>query len=66
MWNLWSPKWHWDRFSPSTSVAPANSHPTDFSTLIIIYRPELVQQAKEWPVYQVGSSLTPTQGKEKS
>jgi hypothetical protein len=29
-------KWHWDRFSPSTSVSPGNSHSTDCSTFIII------------------------------
>jgi hypothetical protein len=32
---LWWTKWHWGRFSPSTSVSPANSHSTDCSTLII-------------------------------
>jgi hypothetical protein len=32
------------RFSPNTSVSPANSHSTDCSTLII-YRPGLVQYA---------------------
>jgi hypothetical protein len=26
MWDLWWTKWHWDRFSLSTSVSPANSH----------------------------------------
>jgi hypothetical protein len=26
IWNLWQTKWHWGRFSPSTSVSPANSH----------------------------------------
>jgi hypothetical protein len=31
------------RFSPSTSVSPANSHSTDCSTIIIIYHPGLVQ-----------------------
>jgi hypothetical protein len=51
MWDLWWTKWHWSRFSPSTSVSPANSHSTDCSTLIvvviiiiiIIYHPGLVQ-----------------------
>jgi hypothetical protein len=36
MWDLWWTKWHWDRFSPSTSVSSANSHSTDCSTFIII------------------------------
>jgi hypothetical protein len=31
------------RFSPSTSVSPANSHSTDCSTFIVIYHPGLVQ-----------------------
>jgi hypothetical protein len=36
MWDLWWTKWHWCRFSLSTSVFPASSHPTDCSTFIII------------------------------
>jgi hypothetical protein len=47
MWDLWWTKWHWGKFSPSTSVSPANSHSTDCATfIIIIYHPGLVQQAK--------------------
>jgi hypothetical protein len=41
MWDLWT-NWHWRRFSPNTSVSPANSHSTNCSTLII-YHPGLVQ-----------------------
>jgi hypothetical protein len=26
--------WHWDRFSPSTSISPAN-HSTNFSIIVI-------------------------------
>jgi hypothetical protein len=33
MWDLWWTKWHWSRFSPSTSVSPV-SHSTKFSVLI--------------------------------
>jgi hypothetical protein len=33
MWGLWWTKWHWDRFSPSTSVSPA-IHSTNFSIII--------------------------------
>jgi hypothetical protein len=44
MWDLWWTKWCWDRFSPSTSVSPANLHSTNFSTITITY-PGLVQQA---------------------
>jgi hypothetical protein len=32
MWDLWWTKCHWGRFSLSTSVSPANSHSTDWST----------------------------------
>jgi hypothetical protein len=40
-------KWRWGTFSPSASASPAKSHSTDFSTLIIIYHPGLVQKTKE-------------------
>jgi hypothetical protein len=30
MWSLWWRKWHWGRFSWSTSVSPANEHSTKF------------------------------------
>jgi hypothetical protein len=43
MWGLWWTKWHWGRFSLSTSVSPANSHSTDCSTFII-YNPGLVHK----------------------
>jgi hypothetical protein len=42
MWDLWWTKWHWGRFSPGTSVSPANSHSTDYST-IITYHLGLIQ-----------------------
>jgi hypothetical protein len=42
---LWWTKWHWGRFSPSTSVSPADSRSTDCSTFIM-YHPSLVQWAK--------------------
>jgi hypothetical protein len=35
MWGLWFTKGHWSRFSPSTSVSPANHHSTNFSIIII-------------------------------
>jgi hypothetical protein len=48
-----------DRFPPSTSVSPPNSHSTDCSTIIIIiiiiYHPGLVQQTSLWPTYRVNS-----------
>jgi hypothetical protein len=37
MWDLWWTKWRCDRFSPSTSVSPANLHSTNCSTIIIYY-----------------------------
>jgi hypothetical protein len=30
MWDFWWTKWHWGRFSLSTSVSPVNSHSTDY------------------------------------
>jgi hypothetical protein len=33
MWDLWWTKWHSGRFSPSTSVSPANSHSTGVGTI---------------------------------
>jgi hypothetical protein len=35
--------WRWGRFSPSTSVSPANLHSTNFSTITITYHPGLAQ-----------------------
>jgi hypothetical protein len=35
MWDLWWTKWHWGRFSPSTSVSPSDHHSTNFSIIII-------------------------------
>jgi hypothetical protein len=35
MLDLWWTKWHWGRFSPSTSGFSANHHSTKFSILII-------------------------------
>jgi hypothetical protein len=34
MWGLWWTKRHWGRFSPSTSVSPAD-HSTNFSIIIM-------------------------------
>jgi hypothetical protein len=34
-WDLWWTKWHWGRFSPSTTASPANLHSTKFSILTI-------------------------------
>jgi hypothetical protein len=62
MWGLWWTKRHWGRFSPSTSVSPANHHPTNFSIIIITWgwhnRP-INDRSVEWtqldstpPLYQ--------------
>jgi hypothetical protein len=45
MWDLWWTKWRWGRFSPSTSVSPANLYSTNLSTITITYHPGLVQWA---------------------
>jgi hypothetical protein len=37
MWDLCWTKWRWGRFSPSTSVSPANLYSTSCSTNTIIY-----------------------------
>jgi hypothetical protein len=42
-WDLWWTKWRRGRFSPSTSVFPANLHSTDCFTITIIYHLGLVQ-----------------------
>ena len=36
MWDLWWTKWHWDRFSPSTSVFPCQFHSTGAPLLVKI------------------------------
>jgi hypothetical protein len=35
MCSLWRTKRHWGKFSPSTSVSPANHHSTRFSIIIL-------------------------------
>jgi hypothetical protein len=35
MWNLWWTKRHRGKFSPSTSLSPANHYSTNFSIIII-------------------------------
>jgi hypothetical protein len=35
MWGLWWTKQYWSRFSPRTSVSPANHHSSNFSIIII-------------------------------
>jgi hypothetical protein len=52
MWYLLWTKWRWSKFSPSTSVSPANSHSTDCSTLIIYhpvwYNRPVSRQRTKW------------------
>jgi hypothetical protein len=43
MWDLWWTKWRCGRFSPSSSVSPANLHSTNCSTIILIYHLGFVQ-----------------------
>jgi hypothetical protein len=40
---VWWTKWRWGRFSPSTSVSPANLYSTNISTITITNHPGLVQ-----------------------
>jgi hypothetical protein len=58
IWDLWLTKWHWGRFSPNTSVSPANSHSTNCSTLII-YHPWLITIGQLMAEVPSGLSLTP-------
>jgi hypothetical protein len=44
IWDLWWTKWRWGRFSPSTSVSPANLHSNHCSRITIIYHLGVVQQ----------------------
>jgi hypothetical protein len=62
MWDLWWTKWRWGRFSPSTSVSPANLYSANLSTITITYDPGLVQQANSGLSTQ---SLTPQIKKKK-
>jgi hypothetical protein len=36
MWGLWWIKRQWGRFSPSTSVSPANHHSANFSIIVVV------------------------------
>jgi hypothetical protein len=47
MWDLWWTKWHWGRFSSSTSVSSANLHSTNFSTITITYHPHKLKKTKK-------------------
>jgi hypothetical protein len=42
-WDLWWKKWPWGRFSPSTSVSPANLNSTNCFTITVTYHLGLVQ-----------------------
>jgi hypothetical protein len=56
-WDLWWIKWRWGRFSPSTSVSPANLHSTKLS-IIIITRGRY-NRAIQWPTCRVDPAWTP-------
>jgi hypothetical protein len=45
-WDLWWIKWRWGRFSPSTSVSPANLQSTNCSAITLTYHLGLVQYAR--------------------
>jgi hypothetical protein len=44
MWDLWWTKRNLGRFSPSTSVFPANSHSNDYSTLVKMHAVLTIKQ----------------------
>jgi hypothetical protein len=51
MWDLWWTKRHWGRFSPSTSIPPADHHSTKFSIIIITrgwHNKPFVGRSAEW------------------
>jgi hypothetical protein len=51
-WDLWWTKWGWGRFSPSTSVSPANLHSAQFSIITISrggYNRPVVADAQSGP-----------------
>jgi hypothetical protein len=59
MWDLWWTKWHWGRFSPSTSVSLASRHSTKFFILIITqgrYSRSIGGRRAEWT--QLNSTAT--------
>jgi hypothetical protein len=64
--DLWWTKWHWGRFSPSTSVSPANSHSTDCSTFVIIYHPGLITIGQLVDDVPSGLRLTPPEETKKN
>jgi hypothetical protein len=54
-WELWT-KWRWGRFSPSTSVSPANLHHTKFSILTITrgrYNGPISGRRAEWTQFRL-------------
>jgi hypothetical protein len=61
-WDLWWTKWCWGRFSPSTSVSPANLHSTKFSIIIITrgrYNRPFSGQRAEWTQLGLHPPLVP-------
>jgi hypothetical protein len=56
-WDLWWTKWRWGRFSPSTSVSPANLHSTNYSTITLIYHMGLYNRPE---VAAVPGDVSPT------
>jgi hypothetical protein len=45
-------RWHWGRFSPSTSVSPANFHSTNFSKNHPHLSSGVCTIGQKWPQYQ--------------
>jgi hypothetical protein len=73
MWVFWWTKRHWGRFSPSTSVSPANHHSTNFWIIIITrgwHNRPIGGRSAEWtqlhstPQYSNFINLIPVTGHE--
>jgi hypothetical protein len=56
-WDLWWTKWRWGRFSPSTSVSPANLYSTNCFTITLIYHLGLYNRPE---VAAVPGDVSPT------
>jgi hypothetical protein len=59
---MWWTKWRWGRFSPGTSVSPANFHSTNSSTITLIYHLGLYNRPE---VAVVPDHVSPTPLKKK-
>jgi hypothetical protein len=64
-WDLLWTKWRWGRFSPSTSVSPANLHSTKFSIITITrgrYNRPFSGRRSEWTQFGLHPPLCKLKG----